>query len=159
MSNELGMYLREQRGDRTLREFAKICNISHTHLDSLEKGKDPRTGKPVSVSTETLRLIAEGLHIDYLFLCCLADGYRPDEVQNVVVPLLSPEMRAAIAQMEKPPKKKGQDQLISAASSLDPELQGAFLEFLELAKEDPETAKKVFAGLLAALRKSPKSSP
>lgn len=67
-NNILGNRIREARGDLSLREFAKKCDISHTHLDSLEKGADPRTGKEVSVGWETLRKlsIATGLSIHYL---------------------------------------------------------------------------------------------
>lgn len=64
----LGKRIRSARGDLSLREFAKKCGISHTHLDSIEKGVDPRTGKPVSVSMDTLAKlsIGSGLSIDYL---------------------------------------------------------------------------------------------
>lgn len=47
----------------SLREFANKCGISHTHLDSIEKGFDPRTGKPVSVSVETLKKIANAMNM------------------------------------------------------------------------------------------------
>ncbi|MBQ9858103.1 MAG: helix-turn-helix transcriptional regulator [Oscillospiraceae bacterium] len=86
MSNELGVFLRSQRGKMSLREFAAKCHISHTHLDSLEKGYDPRTNKPVSISTETLRLIADGLDIDFVFLACLADGWDPNAAVNAKIP-------------------------------------------------------------------------
>lgn len=86
MSNYLGDYLRRCRGEHSLREFAAKCRISHTHLDSIEKGADPRTGKKVSISTDTLRLIADGIGVDFIFLACLADGWSPDMVSNAVVP-------------------------------------------------------------------------
>ena len=72
--NKLGDYLRHRRGSLSLRDFAKQCGISHTHLDSLEKGYDPRTGKPVRVTTETLKNIADGLGVDYLYLSGLAEN-------------------------------------------------------------------------------------
>lgn len=53
--------VRAARGDLSLREFAKKCGISHTHLDSIEKGVDSRTGKPVSVSVDTLVKLASGI--------------------------------------------------------------------------------------------------
>lgn len=86
MGNELGEFLREKRGKMSLREFAAKCGISHTHLDSLEKGADPRTGKKVSVSTETLRLIADGIGVDFLYLACLADGIDPNKAEGVISP-------------------------------------------------------------------------
>lgn len=36
-NNELGEKIRKARGDLSLRDFAKKCGISHTHLDSIEK--------------------------------------------------------------------------------------------------------------------------
>lgn len=65
MSNELGKYIKEKRGKKSLREFAKIVGISHTHLDSIEKGADPRTGKPVSISAEVLKLLSIATNTDY----------------------------------------------------------------------------------------------
>lgn len=56
--NKLGKYVRMQRGDRSLREYAKIVGISHTHLDSIEKGFDPRTGKEMSPSLASLEKLA-----------------------------------------------------------------------------------------------------
>lgn len=60
MINTLGEYVKQKRGDMSLRDFAKRCGLSHTHLDSIEKGFDPRTGKPVSPTIEVLRKIAKG---------------------------------------------------------------------------------------------------
>ena len=60
MDNKCGQLIREARGSLSLRDFAKKCGISHTHLDSIEKGYDPRTGKPVQVSVATLQKISTG---------------------------------------------------------------------------------------------------
>lgn len=62
-NNELGEKIRKARGDLSLRDFAKKCGISHTHLDSIEKGYDPRTGKPVKVSLETIKKLSHGTGI------------------------------------------------------------------------------------------------
>lgn len=59
--NYIGNFIRKYRGDMSLRDFAEKCGISHTHLDSIEKGVDPRTGKPVSVTVETLKKIANAM--------------------------------------------------------------------------------------------------
>lgn len=84
--NMLGDYLRKRRGDMSLREFAEQCGISHTHLDSIEKGRDPRTGKKVSITTDTLSSIAKKIGVDYSYLACLADNVDPHDVQNVPIP-------------------------------------------------------------------------
>ncbi|WP_425057659.1 hypothetical protein SCACP_21790 [Sporomusa carbonis] len=72
MINKLGEFVRTTRGKRSLREFAKQCGISHTHLDSIEKGYDPRTGKKVSLTIETLEKLAKGLNTDTDFLVKLS---------------------------------------------------------------------------------------
>lgn len=61
--NYIGEYIRSYRGDMSLRDFADKCEISHTHLDSIEKGIDPRTGKPVKVTVETLKKIANAMNM------------------------------------------------------------------------------------------------
>lgn len=61
--NYIGSYIRKYRGNVSLRDFAEKCGISHTHLDSIEKGIDPRTGKPVKVTVETLKKIANAMNM------------------------------------------------------------------------------------------------
>ncbi|MBP2642928.1 MAG: helix-turn-helix protein [Firmicutes bacterium] len=65
INKKLGDYVRNKRGEISLRDFAKNCGISHTHLDSIEKGYDPRSGKPVSPNIEVLRKIAKGIGIPF----------------------------------------------------------------------------------------------
>ncbi len=72
MINKLGDFLKQQRGNSSLRVFAEKLDISHTHLDSLEKGVDPRTGKPVRVTVDTLKKIADKLQIDFIYLTKLS---------------------------------------------------------------------------------------
>lgn len=61
MENRLGDFLKEKQGSLSLRDFAKKLDISHTYLDSLEKGYDNRTKKPVRITVDTLSKIAEAL--------------------------------------------------------------------------------------------------
>ena len=61
--NYIGNFIKKYRGDMSLREFAEKCDISHTHLDSIEKGYDPRTGKPVRVTVDTLKKIANAMNM------------------------------------------------------------------------------------------------
>ncbi|WP_077212635.1 helix-turn-helix domain-containing protein [Bacillus dakarensis] len=72
--NELGNYLKELRGKKSIREVAKEVGISHTYLSTLEKGKDPRTGYGRKPSIETLQKLAIGLNVSYLELLQLV-GY------------------------------------------------------------------------------------
>lgn len=63
MDNKLGEFLKEKRTKEglSLREFADYLNISHTYLSKLENGCDPRTGKPVSPTIETLKQLSNAL--------------------------------------------------------------------------------------------------
>jgi transcriptional regulator with XRE-family HTH domain len=63
MSLLIGQAIRKQRDNKqlSLREFAKACGLSHSYIDSLEKGFDRRNGKPVSPTIDTLEKIATGL--------------------------------------------------------------------------------------------------
>ncbi|NMB26378.1 MAG: helix-turn-helix transcriptional regulator [Firmicutes bacterium] len=42
----------------SLREFAKMCDLSHTYIAKLEEGVDPRTKKPVEPTIETVNKVA-----------------------------------------------------------------------------------------------------
>lgn len=63
--NQLGKFIKQKREelDLSLRGFADLCGISHSYLDSIEKGFDARSGKPVSPTIETLEKLAAGLNI------------------------------------------------------------------------------------------------
>lgn len=63
MSKEFGTYLRNRRGKESLRDFAKKLNISHSQLESLEKGFEVRTGRPPNISLNLLNKISKGLGI------------------------------------------------------------------------------------------------
>lgn len=60
-----GDYLKELRGNRSLREMEKITGISHTYLSTLEKGYDPRSGKERKPTPETLKKLSESLNVPY----------------------------------------------------------------------------------------------
>ncbi|MGI6328102.1 MAG: helix-turn-helix domain-containing protein [Dethiobacteria bacterium] len=55
----------ELRGNKTLREVAEKAGISHTYLGVLEKGIDPRSGKQIKPSTDTLERLAKAYKYPY----------------------------------------------------------------------------------------------
>ena len=67
-NNILGKRLRAARGDMSMREFAKKCNISPPQLEAIENGVDTNTGKPVTISFSALvdLSLGSGLSLDYL---------------------------------------------------------------------------------------------
>lgn len=65
MNNSLGEYVKSRRQSMgmSLREFADICGISHTHVDSIEKGFDVRSGREVNPTSATIRKLAAALGV------------------------------------------------------------------------------------------------
>lgn len=57
-AKEIGGIVKKLRGNLSLREFAKKCDVSHTAIDTIEKGTDFRTGKAVQPKLATLEKIA-----------------------------------------------------------------------------------------------------
>ncbi|MGW7932190.1 helix-turn-helix domain-containing protein [Staphylococcus xylosus] len=64
--NEFGNKIKQLRGSQSLRTASKNIGISHTYLDSLEKGFDPRSGKERKPTEEVIEKIAK--YYDYPFL-------------------------------------------------------------------------------------------
>jgi len=72
--SDIGKVLKELRGKMSLREASEKIGISHTYLDTIEKGFDKRSGKHVNPSPDTLRLISNAYNYPYINLLRLA-GY------------------------------------------------------------------------------------
>ncbi|MGG1960786.1 helix-turn-helix transcriptional regulator [Bacillus pumilus] len=72
--SRLGEYLKKVRGTMSQREAARRIGISNTYLGKIEDGIDPRTGKKINPTPESLKLIAKAYLCDYEELMRLA-GY------------------------------------------------------------------------------------
>lgn len=61
----LGDIIKEYRLDHdlSLREFSKKCGLSHTYIDKLEKGVDPRSQKPVEPTLDALEKISAAIDL------------------------------------------------------------------------------------------------
>lgn len=46
----------------SLRDFAQRCGLSHTYISALEKNIDPRTGKPIAPTLDTVKYVAHGMN-------------------------------------------------------------------------------------------------
>ena len=73
---EIGLAVRSLRGTMSLRDFALLCDISHTTIDNIEKGFDPRTQKTVHTTVETLAKIAKATHVPLTYI--IGDDNDPD---------------------------------------------------------------------------------
>lgn len=100
---QMGERLREIRMNKnlSLREAADRIGVSHTYLNSLEKGTDPRTGRPVNPTARTLLRISEayGIPVEELMATddCTAVGKKCD-IEDITLNLrtLSQHDREAI---------------------------------------------------------------
>lgn len=61
----LGDLIKEYRlnNKMSLREFAQRCGLSHTYISALEKNIDPRTGKPIAPTLDTVKYISKGMNL------------------------------------------------------------------------------------------------
>ncbi len=80
---QIGSFIHEYRGKQSLREFATKCGISHTHLDSIEKGTDYRSGKPVRVTIDTLEKIANAMNMSVNELLIESGAVKENNINNV----------------------------------------------------------------------------
>ena len=61
----LGDLIKEYRINNklSLRDFARRCGLSHTYISALEKNIDPRTGKPIAPTLDTIKYISKGMNL------------------------------------------------------------------------------------------------
>lgn len=80
----LGDVVRKYRQENhlSLRAFGEMCGISHTTIDCIEKGYDPRTGKRVNITNMTFSKLSDVLKIPVSVLVDLSVGV--DDLHRVV---------------------------------------------------------------------------
>lgn len=76
---KLGNYLKRYRSVHglSLRNFAALSGLSHTYIEKLEKGTDPRSGKPVVPTIDTLQSLSKATGKTLLEILQIT-GYIPD---------------------------------------------------------------------------------
>src|SRR5690625_3533181 len=104
--DSLGELIKSLRGKESLRDAGKRIGISHTYLDTVEKGRDKRSGNPVNPTPETLRLISRAYNYPYEELMRVA-GYienSPDKRESstpYAAPLTEKDEQDIAKRMEK----------------------------------------------------------
>ncbi|MGG0667799.1 helix-turn-helix transcriptional regulator [Lederbergia citrisecunda] len=98
--------IRELRRSESLREASKRIGISHTYLDTIEKGIDKRSGSPVNPSPDTLKLISDAYNYPYEDLLLKAGYITSYQVSNRDAALLDlikdyPELPALLTNASK----------------------------------------------------------
>ena len=129
--NKLSKFVREKRGDMSLRDFAKLCgDISHTQIDSIERGVDPRTGKTVKPTVETLAKIAMGTGVSVAYLASLANDEEPDMMYYTDL-----ETAALAQELKDNPDYRV---LLDATKNLKPESVKEIMNFIKYQKAKEE---------------------
>ena len=61
----LGDLIKNYRAENKLsqRDFAKLCNLSHTYIAALEKNIDSRTGKPIAPTLDTVKYVSKAMNM------------------------------------------------------------------------------------------------
>jgi len=59
----LGEVIKRYREENnlSLREFAEKCGLSHAYIAKLEEGRDPRSGKKIEPTLETVKKVSEAI--------------------------------------------------------------------------------------------------
>ena len=79
---QMSQLIKSLRGAQSLREFAAKCGVSHTTIDNLERGVDPRTGKPPQIKMATFSKIIEACGLPSVL--ALSTFENEDEAQQLV---------------------------------------------------------------------------
>lgn len=77
---KFGEYLRELRGNRSLREIDRLSGVSHTYLGSLERGIDPRTNSKILPSPDVIRSLSEVFGVSHISMMIRAGYVTQEEV-------------------------------------------------------------------------------
>ncbi|WP_144525746.1 helix-turn-helix domain-containing protein [Bacillus pumilus] len=91
--SKFGEYLIKARGGISQRKAARQIGISHTFLGNMENGKDPRTGKEIKPTPETLKLISKAYRCDYEELMKIAGYIDESATSNSESPKLTQHQR------------------------------------------------------------------
>lgn len=93
------------------REFSRKCDLSNSYISFLEKGKNPKTGRPLVPTLEQYKKIADGMDISVHKLFELLDEDAPVNLNS------------ASDETEKEPQPKNDDirLLVRGLNKLTPE--------------------------------------
>lgn len=64
---KLGEFIKKKRQEQglTLRELAKRVDLSHSYISQIENGFDPRSGKPITPTIDTIEKLSIGLGLSF----------------------------------------------------------------------------------------------
>jgi len=82
--NYLGKFLEKKIKEMNVseREISARCGISHSYINQIIKGVNPRTGKSISPTLSTLEKLSKGLNVTSNDLQKIARGIPEEEIFN-----------------------------------------------------------------------------
>lgn len=126
-----------EKNNLSLREFAERCGLSHAYIAKLEEGIDPRSGKKIEPTLETVKKVSEAISMPLDELLQII-GYidRTDDPT--------------------PPEKTIDDEIMEIMREimreLGPDITLQFYELKGMSQEEKEQLKIFLEGLLARRR-------
>ena len=80
----LGDLIKNYRTQNKLsqRDFAKLCNLSHTYIAALEKNIDSRTGKPIAPTLDTVKYVSKAMNMSVEDILHLLDDGQEFNLKN-----------------------------------------------------------------------------
>jgi HTH-type transcriptional regulator, competence development regulator len=81
VKNNLGEFLIQLRGNKSLREVSKISGLSHSYIRDIERGINRTTNLPIRPSAETLKRLSKAYDFPYEELLLHA-GYIENPIKE-----------------------------------------------------------------------------
>ena len=80
----LGDLIKDYRTKNGLsqRDFAKLCNLSHTYIAALEKNIDRRTGKPITPTLDTVKYVSKAMNMSVEDILHLLEDEQEFNLKN-----------------------------------------------------------------------------
>jgi len=151
----LGEVVRNYRQENhlSLRAFGEMCGISHTTIDCIEKGYDPRTGKRVNITNITFSKLADVLKIPVSVLVDLSVGI--DDLHRVAGGWMTSSAMASVLAKD---SKNDVSQSDDSKKSPPPAGDGLSAEQIELIRLFETASPALRAAALAVLRSAEEQS-
>ena len=103
------------------REFSRRCDLSNSYISFLEKGINPKTGKPIVPTIEQYKKLADGMDISVNRLFELLDDDAPVDLHFSIVSekqeIHHPEIRLLASRMDRLPKEQ-RDQALDVFNAM-----------------------------------------
>ncbi|WP_422444296.1 helix-turn-helix domain-containing protein [Thermoanaerobacterium sp. DL9XJH110] len=131
----LGEVIKKYREENnlSLREFADKCGLSHAYIAKLEEGKDPRSGKNIEPTLDTVKRISEAINLPLDELLQMIGYIEPDTPTP--------------ASTDKDPTLD--DEIMAIMRDLGPDITLQFYDLKGMTDEEKENLKIFLQGLKA----------